>query len=215
MIYYYYYSTMYINKKTQVNIDDVFAVLYVLLYRAQCEKCPRAGLATRTELKMLKSLINSSVDSLSWNLMMSEEYFLAEDRSRHDILRCKKSKHLMSKQLAKFWTAYSSIYSSIYCVFNMFLYLFRTGTLELTLNNNLNANNLVGTPGFVFSLYYIVGFGLVEMVISTISKPTICRNLYENTGTGVQKGAVFRKITCELAFILKSVFMVLSVYSII
>ena len=29
---------------------------------------------------------------------------------------------------------------------------------------------------------YIVGFGLVEMAISTNPKPTICRNLYENTG---------------------------------
>ena len=124
MIYYYYYSTMYINKKTQVNIDDVFAVLSVLLYRAQCEKCPRAGLATRTELKMLKSLINSSLDSLSWNLMMSEEYFLAEDRSRHDILRCKKSKHLMSKQLAKFWTAYSSIYIQFIAYLTCFITCF-------------------------------------------------------------------------------------------
>ena len=38
-------------------------------------------------------------------------------------------------------------------------------------------------PGSVFSykLRYIVGFGLVEMVISTNPKPTIHRNLYENT----------------------------------
>ena len=38
-------------------------------------------------------------------------------------------------------------------------------------------------PGAVFSykLRYIVGFGLVEMVISTNPKPTIYRNLYENT----------------------------------
>ena len=39
------------------------------------------------------------------------------------------------------------------------------------------------TPGAVFSykLRYIVGFWLVEMAISTNQKPTIYRNLYENT----------------------------------
>ena len=39
------------------------------------------------------------------------------------------------------------------------------------------------TPGQVFSykLRYIVGFGLVEMAISTNQKPTIYLNLYENT----------------------------------
>ena len=39
-------------------------------------------------------------------------------------------------------------------------------------------------PGAVFSykLWYIVGFWLVEMAISTNQKPTIYRNLYENTG---------------------------------
>ena len=31
-------------------------------------------------------------------------------------------------------------------------------------------------------LQYIVGFWLVEMAISTNQKPTIYRNLYENTG---------------------------------
>ena len=31
-----------------------------------------------------------------------------------------------------------------------------------------------------FKLRYIVGFGLVEMAISTNPKPTIYRNLYEN-----------------------------------
>ena len=38
-------------------------------------------------------------------------------------------------------------------------------------------------PGAVFSykLRYIVGFWLVEMAISTNQKPTIYRNLYENT----------------------------------
>ena len=32
---------------------------------------------------------------------------------------------------------------------------------------------------------YIVGFGLVDMAISTNPKHTIYRNLYENTGPGV------------------------------
>ena len=38
-------------------------------------------------------------------------------------------------------------------------------------------------PGSVFSykLRYIVGFGLVEMAISTNPKPTTYRNLFENT----------------------------------
>ena len=41
-------------------------------------------------------------------------------------------------------------------------------------------------PGAVFSykLRYIVGFRLVEIAISTNQKPTIYRNLYENTGPG-------------------------------
>ena len=39
-------------------------------------------------------------------------------------------------------------------------------------------------PGSAFSykLWYIVGFWLVEMAISTNQKPTIYRNLYVNTG---------------------------------
>ena len=42
---------------------------------------------------------------------------------------------------------------------------------------------LCSKSGAVFSykLRYIVGFGLVEMAISTNPKPTIYRNLYENT----------------------------------
>ena len=39
-------------------------------------------------------------------------------------------------------------------------------------------------PVFSYKLRYIVGFGLVEMAISTNTKPTIYSNLYENTGTG-------------------------------
>ena len=44
----------------------------------------------------------------------------------------------------------------------------------------------ISSPGAVFSykLRYIVGFGLVEMAISTNPKPTIYHNLYENTGPG-------------------------------
>ena len=37
---------------------------------------------------------------------------------------------------------------------------------------------------FSYKLRYIVGFGLVEIAISTNPKPTIYRNLYENTGPG-------------------------------
>ena len=35
---------------------------------------------------------------------------------------------------------------------------------------------------FSYKLRYIVGFGLVEMAISTNPKHTMYRNLYENTG---------------------------------
>ena len=37
-------------------------------------------------------------------------------------------------------------------------------------------------PVFLYKLRYIVGFGLVEMTISSNPKPTIYRNLYENSG---------------------------------
>ena len=37
---------------------------------------------------------------------------------------------------------------------------------------------------FSYKLRYIVGFWLVEMAISTNQKPTIYRNLYENTDPG-------------------------------
>ena len=39
-------------------------------------------------------------------------------------------------------------------------------------------------PVFSYELRYIVGFWLVEMVITTNEKPTIYRNLYEYTGPG-------------------------------
>ena len=40
-------------------------------------------------------------------------------------------------------------------------------------------------PVFSFKLRYILGFWLVEMVISTNQKPTIFRNLNENTGVNL------------------------------
>ena len=42
--------------------------------------------------------------------------------------------------------------------------------------------NICPQPVFSYKLGYIIGFGLVEMAISTNPKPTIYRNLYENTG---------------------------------
>ena len=42
-------------------------------------------------------------------------------------------------------------------------------------------------PVFSYKLRYIVGFWLVEMAISTNQKPTIYRNLYENTGPVYQQ----------------------------
>ena len=42
--------------------------------------------------------------------------------------------------------------------------------------------NVITGPVFSYKLRYIVGFWLVEMAISTNHKPTIYRNLYENTG---------------------------------
>ena len=39
-------------------------------------------------------------------------------------------------------------------------------------------------PVFSYKLRYIVGFWLVELAISTNQKPTIYRNLYENTAPG-------------------------------
>ena len=44
---------------------------------------------------------------------------------------------------------------------------------------------------FSYKLRYIVGFGLVEMAISTNPKPTIYRNLYENTSPGS-----INRVTC-------------------
>ena len=40
-------------------------------------------------------------------------------------------------------------------------------------------------PVFSYKLRYIVGFWLVETSVSTNQKPTMYRNLYENTGPGM------------------------------
>ena len=49
-----------------------------------------------------------------------------------------------------------------------------------------NPSDDLGRAGVVFSykLRYIVGFGLVEMAISTNPKPKIYPNLYDNTSLG-------------------------------
>ena len=49
---------------------------------------------------------------------------------------------------------------------------------------------------FSYKLRYIVGFGLVEMAISTSPKPMIYRNLYENTGHDM--GPTFSFKTCKV-----------------
>ena len=60
---------------------------------------------------------------------------------------------------------------------------------------------------FSYKLRYIVGFGLVEMAISTNQKPTIYRNLYENTGPGLisftslyreQQRHLYEWLSCKL-----------------
>ena len=57
-------------------------------------------------------------------------------------------------------------------------------------------------PVFSYKLRYIVGFGFVEMAISTNPKPTIYPNLYENTGWGQR--FLLRAIMCH-ATLLSSV----------
>ena len=49
---------------------------------------------------------------------------------------------------------------------------------------NLSVSGSMAWSVFAYKLRYIVDFGLVEMAISTNRKPTIYRNLYENTGPG-------------------------------
>ena len=54
--------------------------------------------------------------------------------------------------------------------------------------------NMAG-PVFSYKLRYIVGFGLVEMVIS---KSTIYRNLYENTGPDMQPTGNLDSMWCDV-----------------
>ena len=50
--------------------------------------------------------------------------------------------------------------------------------------SNQSISSISSDAVFSYKLRYIVGFRLVEMAISTNQKPTIYRNLYENTGPG-------------------------------
>ena len=52
---------------------------------------------------------------------------------------------------------------------------------------------------FSYNLRYIVGFGLVEMAISTNQKPTIYRSLYENTGPAVSHTGSAIKVLTRMA----------------
>ena len=51
----------------------------------------------------------------------------------------------------------------------------------------------------MYKLRYIVGFWLVEMAISTNQKPTIYRNLYENTDTEHNLCTIFLLLKAEIA----------------
>ena len=54
---------------------------------------------------------------------------------------------------------------------------------KATIHNVLQVGkHSISGPVFSYKLRYIVGFWLVEMAISNNRKPTIYRNLYENTG---------------------------------
>ena len=82
-------------------------------------------------------------------------------------------------------SAYFTFWSRPHCVQSIFIYVF------------VNVGDVVETwPGPVFSykLRYIVGIWLVEMAISTNQKPTIYRNMYENTGL-VWRGITYRMST--------------------
>ena len=54
----------------------------------------------------------------------------------------------------------------------------------MIINMIVMCNTHTSGPVFLYKLRYIMGFGLVEMAILTNPKPTIYRNLYENTGPG-------------------------------
>ena len=63
-------------------------------------------------------------------------------------------------------------------------------SINLIIVNILNINyhlKINARAVFSYKLRYIVGFWLVEMAISTNQKPTIYRNLCENTGPGVPR----------------------------
>ena len=50
-------------------------------------------------------------------------------------------------------------------------------------------------PVFSYKLRYIVGFGLIEMAISTDPRPTIYRSLYENTASSTNpKSTIYRNL---------------------
>ena len=55
-------------------------------------------------------------------------------------------------------------------------------------------------PVFFYNLRHVVGFGLVDMAPLTNPKPTIYRNLCENTGTG-QYHNVWSKLNDGLLFV--------------
>ena len=69
---------------------------------------------------------------------------------------------------------------------NYVKYLLKLGHLQQAKSSDcittLKMRISVSGPVFSYKLRYIVGFWLVEMAISTNQKPTIYRNLYENTG---------------------------------
>ena len=63
-------------------------------------------------------------------------------------------------------------------------------TVSMRNNKTLrkHCENYTAGPVFSYKLRYIVVFGLAEMDISTNPKPTIYRNLYENTSTNPVMG---------------------------
>ena len=56
----------------------------------------------------------------------------------------------------------------------------------------LSAPSIQPGPVFSYKLRYIVGFWLVETAVLTNQKPTIYRNLYENTGPDVYTTSVYK-----------------------
>ena len=58
-------------------------------------------------------------------------------------------------------------------------------------SDSLRYTYLLNSALYSYKLRYIVGFGLVEMAISTNPKPTIYRNLCENTGLQIVSSAIY------------------------